>query len=46
MTENKIGKQSVDIAVQTHREIDPGLLETVYECSATSVSPGWGWVIC
>jgi len=31
MTENKIGKQLVDIAVQIHREMGPGLLETVYE---------------
>ena len=31
MTENKIGKQIVDIAVQIHREMGPGLLETVYE---------------
>ena len=31
MTENRIGKQIVDIAVQIHREMGPGLLETVYE---------------
>ena len=31
MTENKLGKQIVDIAVQIHREMGPGLLETVYE---------------
>ena len=31
MTENEIGKQIVDSAVQIHRELGPGLLETVYE---------------
>ena len=31
MTENEIGKQIVDVAVQIHRELGPGLLETVYE---------------
>ena len=31
MTENDIGKQIVDIAVQVHRELGPGLLEMVYE---------------
>ena len=31
MTENEIGKQIVDSAVQTHRELGPGLLEMVYE---------------
>lgn len=31
MTENEIGKQLVDAAVHIHRELGPGLLETVYE---------------
>ena len=31
MTENEIGKSIIDIAVQIHREIGPGLLEKVYE---------------
>jgi GxxExxY protein len=31
MTENEIGKVVVDSAVAVHRELGPGLLETVYE---------------
>ena len=31
MTENEIGKSIVDIAIQIHRELGPGLLESVYE---------------
>ena len=31
MTEDEIGAQVVDVAVQIHREIGPGLVETVYE---------------
>ena len=31
MTENEIGKIVVDSAVAVHRELGPGLLETVYE---------------
>lgn len=31
MTENEIGKIVVDAAIQIHRELGPGLLETVYE---------------
>ena len=31
MTENEIGKLVVDSAVMVHRELGPGLLETVYE---------------
>ena len=31
MTENEIGTHIVDTAVRIHREVGPGLLETVYE---------------
>jgi GxxExxY protein len=31
MTENEIGKLVVDAAIAVHRELGPGLLETVYE---------------
>lgn len=31
MTENEIGKLVVDAALAVHRELGPGLLETVYE---------------
>lgn len=31
MTENEIGKLVVDAALKVHRELGPGLLETVYE---------------
>ena len=31
MTENKIGNIVVDCAINLHRELGPGLLETVYE---------------
>ncbi|MBP7051398.1 MAG: GxxExxY protein [Phycisphaerae bacterium] len=31
MTENEIGKIVVDSAVRLHKELGPGLLETVYE---------------
>ena len=31
MTENEIGKIVVDSAITVHRELGPGLLETVYE---------------
>jgi len=31
MEENEIGKCIVDIAIQIHREMGPGLFETVYE---------------
>ena len=31
MTENEIGKLVVDSAIAVHRELGPGLLETVYE---------------
>ncbi len=35
MTENEIGKVVVDSAVTVHRELGPGLLETVYEVVLT-----------
>lgn len=31
MNENDIGREVVDAAVKVHRELGPGLLETVYE---------------
>ena len=31
MDENSIGKEVVDAAITVHRELGPGLLETVYE---------------
>ena len=31
MDENSIGKEIVDAAIAVHREVGPGLLETVYE---------------
>ena len=31
MDENEIGQQVVDAAIAVHRELGPGLLETVYE---------------
>ena len=31
MQENEIGKNIIDTAINIHREIGPGLLETVYE---------------
>ena len=31
MNENEIGQQVVDAAIAVHRELGPGLLETVYE---------------
>jgi GxxExxY protein len=35
MTDNEIGKIIVDSAVAVHRELGPGLLETVYEVVLT-----------
>ena len=35
MEENEIGKCIVDIAIQIHREMGPGLLESVYEAILT-----------
>jgi len=31
MRENDIGKQVLEAAINVHRELGPGLLETVYE---------------
>jgi GxxExxY protein len=31
MTENEIGKIVVDTAIAVHRDLGPGLLESVYE---------------
>ena len=31
MTENQIGKIIVNLAINIHKELGPGLLETVYE---------------
>jgi GxxExxY protein len=31
MDENAIGREVVDAAIAVHRELGPGLLETVYE---------------
>lgn len=31
LTENEIGKEIIDLAVHIHKELGPGLLETVYE---------------
>ena len=31
MKENEIGKRIVDVAIKVHREVGPGLLESVYE---------------
>jgi GxxExxY protein len=31
MTENEIGTVVVDVAIAVHRELGPGLLESVYE---------------
>jgi len=35
MTENEIGKVVVESAIAVHRELGPGLLETVYEVVLT-----------
>jgi len=35
MTENEIGTSIVEIAIKIHRELGPGLLESVYETAMT-----------
>ena len=36
MTENEISKEIVDVALRIHRELGPGLLESVYEAVMAS----------
>ena len=38
MTENEIGTQVIEAVIAVHRELGPGLLETVYE-----VVPAASW---
>jgi hypothetical protein len=40
MNENGIGKEVVDAAARVHRELGPGLLETVYEVGIERVVNG------
>ncbi len=35
MTENEIGTSIVEIAIKIHRDLGPGLLESVYEIAMT-----------
>jgi GxxExxY protein len=42
LTENEIGKVVLDAAMQIHRDLGPGLLETVYEVVLVRESPGRG----
>jgi len=42
MEDNEIGKIVVDSAIQVHRELGPGLLETVYEVVLTHELRGRG----
>ena len=45
MNENAIGDIIVDSAINLHRSLGPGLLETVYE---VTLAPGAGeaWIVC
>ena len=45
MTENEIGKCIVDVAVKLHREMGPGLLETVYEIILAHQLRGQGFQV-
>ena len=45
MTENEIGKIVVDAAVSVHRDLGPGLLETVYEVALAHVLRQRGLVV-
>src|SRR5690349_7561958 len=45
MNENHIGKEVVDAAVKVHRELGPGLLETVYEAVLARELQGRGLVV-
>ncbi|GAI09448.1 unnamed protein product [marine sediment metagenome] len=45
MTENEIGKIVVDAAVSVHRDLGPGLLETVYEVALAHVLRQRGLIV-
>ena len=45
MTENDIGEQVIDAAVLVHRELGPGLLESVYEAVLSHELLGRGGVV-
>jgi GxxExxY protein len=45
MTENEIGKIVVDAAVSVHRDLGPGLLETVYEVVLAHILQQRGLVV-
>ena len=45
MTENEIGKIVVDTAVSVHRDLGPGLLETVYEVALAHILQQRGLVV-
>ena len=38
MTENEIGTRVLEAAIAVHRELGPGLLETVYEVVRTGIT--------
>ena len=42
MTENEIGTSIVEAAIKIHRELGPGLLESVYEIAMTHQLQQWG----